>query len=391
MISRRNFFLTSVLPAWTQNSAARETALPHGAARPALVSRYFPDRLHEFVWRNWNAVEPAKLAKIVNGPVEGIAAIAESMGLPPAAPVPSAMRERGYVTLIRRNWHLLPYEQLLPLVEMTAERLAFTLREDDFLWVKLGSLKPQCEPLRYHPPDEPARRRAAEIRRVVEDVFGEEIRRPAEPRFDFVRQLSTPPDPAPKPGENSPAPLRIAYSYLAVYGDPLMNPKLDPYPDGLLERCAAVGINGVWLHAVLRELAPGGKTFPEFGVDSQVRLANLRSLVKRAARHRIGVYLYLNEPRAMPEAFFKTRPELAGVREEGYAALCTSQPVVRAWMSDALAHIFSNVPELAGVSTITASENLTNCASHGRWRECPRCKSRTDADIIAEVNAAMEA
>ena len=69
------------------------------------------------------------------------------------------MKQRGYITLIRRNWHLLPYDQLLELLEMTPERLAFALREDDFLWVKLGRLKPQCEPLRYRAPDEAARRR----------------------------------------------------------------------------------------------------------------------------------------------------------------------------------------------------------------------------------------
>jgi hypothetical protein len=93
----------------------------------------------------------------------------------------------------------------------------------------------------------------------------------------------------------------------------------------------------------------------------------------------------------MPESFFKTRPEMAGVREEQYAAMCTSQPAVRAWMTDALAHVFSNVPELAGVFTMTGSENLTSCASHGAWQACPRCKSRSDAEIISEVNAAMEA
>jgi hypothetical protein len=151
------------------------------------VSRHFPDRLHEFVWRNWNAVEPAKLAKILGTSADNVNAVAESMGLPPAATIPPEMKTRGYVTLIRRNWHLLPYEQLLELLEMTPEQLAFTLREDDFLWHKLGLLKPKCEPLRYHPPDEAAGRRAAEIRRVVEAEFGEEIRRPAEPRFDFVR------------------------------------------------------------------------------------------------------------------------------------------------------------------------------------------------------------
>ncbi len=372
--------------------AEQADVLPQGKARPAIPTGHFPDRLHEFVFRNWNSVEPARMAEIVGASTGDITAMAESMGLPPAAPVPPEMKTRGYVTLLRHNWHLLPYEQLLQLVGMTQDRLAFALREDDFLWIKLGGLKPQCAPLRYRPPNEAARRRAAEIRRVIEEDFGAEIRRPEEPRFDFVRQLSSPftaPAAPAKPADT--VPLRIAYSYLAVYGDPLMNPKLDPYPDGLLERCSAVGINGVWLHAVLRELAPGGKAFPEFGKGSEERLANLRALVKRAARHGIGVYLYLNEPRAMPEAFYKSRPEMAGVREGDHAAMCTSNPAVRAWMTNALAYIFSSVPGLAGVETITASENLTNCASHGRWMECPRCKKRTDAEIIAEVNAAIEA
>ena len=69
--------------------------------------------------------------------------------------------------------------------------------------------------------------------------------------------------------------------------------------------------------------------------------------------------------------------------------MCTSHPAVRKWLCDATAHIFREVPGLAGVFTITASENLTNCASHGGWKKCPRCKNRTDAEIIAEVNATI--
>ena len=321
---------------------AGETMLPEGDAPAAIVSRHFPDRVHEFVWRNWNAVEPAKLAKVLGASERDITALAVSMGLPPGAKVPRELRERGYITLIRRNWHLLPYDQLLELLEMTPERLAFMLREEDFLWIKLGRLKPRCEPLRYHPPDEAARRRAAEIRRVVEADFGEEIRRAAEPRFDFVRQLSQPLGAfsSPKPVDDGPCSLRLVYSYVAVYGDPLLNPKLNPYPDGLLQRLSTAGINGVWLHVVLRDLAPGGKSFPEFGVGHERRLSNLRALVKRARKYGVGVYLYLNEPRAMPAAFFKNRPALAGVREGESTALCTSQPAVRQWMGDALAYVF---------------------------------------------------
>ncbi len=393
MITRRSFCATwtgILLSACGTQGSSEDAILPQGKARRALLSSYFPSRTYEFVWRNWNLVEPETLGRILDTSVVEVAAVAESMGLPPARPVPPIIRERGYVTLIRRNWHLLPYEQLLQIVNMTPEQLGFTLREDDMLWVKLGEFKPQVQPLRYQPPIEAERRRAAEIRRVVESDFGPELARPGEARFDFVRQLSLPLADRPMPESDPSAPLRIAYSCLAVYGDPLKNPELDPYPEGLLQRCSDVGVNGVWLHAVLRDLAPGSETFPEFGVDSEIRLATLRALVRRAANHNIGVYLYLNEPRAMPEAFFKTRPELAGVHEDGYAALCTSQPAVRQWISDALTHLFSNVPGLAGISTITASENLTNCASHFRWKDCPRCKDRTDADIIAELTATIE-
>lgn len=387
-------WLWVVVLGWASGVTGAEEVLPSGSAPPALVSGHFPDRMHEFVWRNWNAVAPAKLASILGASVEEVTAVATSMGLPHDATISPHMTSRGYISLIRRNWHLLPYAQLLELVEMTPERLAFTLREDDFLWIKLGQLKPQCEPLRYVAPDEAAKRRAAEIRRVVEEEFGEAIRSAAEPRFDFVRQLSSPlPEPAAsrhEPEADQPVSLRFVYSYLAVYGDPLLDASVDPYPDGFLQRLAAVGVNGVWLHVVLRDLAPGGATFPEFGGDHTWALANLRVLVQRAKKYGIGVYLYLNEPRAMPISFFDNRPDMRGVREAEFAALCTSHPAVRQWMADALTYVFQQVPDLGGVYAITASENLTNCASHGDWGSCEHCKNRTDADILSEVVAVIE-
>ncbi len=369
-----------------------ETILPEGTAPPPIVSRHFPDRVHEFVWRNWGLVDPGKLAAILGTSSERVQDLASAMGLPPAGVIPVEMKARGYITLIRRNWHLLPYDQLLALLEMPPEKLAFTLREDDFLWIKLGSLKPRCEPLRYQPPAAEAQRRAAAIRQVVEQEFGGGIRGPAEPRFSFVRKLSTPlaPGAAAKSAGNEPVSLCLVYSYLAVYGDPLLNPELDPYPEGFLQRLSAVGVNGVWLHAVLRDLAPGGALFPEFGAGHEKRLANLKSLVERCGKYGVRVFLYMNEPRAMPEPFFAKRLELGGVRENGFTALCTSHPAVRQWLADALAQVFRQVPGLGGIYAITASENLTSCASHGAWQSCARCRSRTDTDIIAEVASVLE-
>ena len=401
--------LSILLAGWKGPTVAAEPILPVGSSPAPIVSRYFPDRLHTFVWRNWNLVEPEKMAKLVGASRQDILAMADSMGLPPPAAIPKEQKTRGYITLISRNWHLLPYDQLLQLLDMTPERLAFILHEDDFLIVKLGMLKPKCRPLRYVPPDEAARHRSAEIKRVVEEELGADLRRPAEPRFHFLEQFNQPPATCPltlgraaaQPSPPAPHPEgegrrgtandqpRFIYSYCAVYGDTLFSPKLDPFPNGLLQRLSAMGINGVWLHVVLRNLAPGGATFPEFGAGHEQRLANLRHLVKRAKKYGVGVYLYLNEPRAMPEAFFRNHPDLAGVREGPFRALCTSQPAVRQWMSDSLAYVFSHVPDLAGVFTITASENLTNCASHYAWKSCPHCKNRSDAEIIAEVNATI--
>ncbi|WP_047814317.1 phenylalanine--tRNA ligase subunit alpha [Rhodopirellula islandica] len=366
--------------------------LPVGTHPLALESPHFPSRLHAFIWRNWQLVPPSKMAQLVGTETTNIERIAESMGLPQVDSVSGEMRERGYITLIRRNWHLLPYEQMLELLDMTPDELALTLREDDFLYIKLGNLKPKCEPLRYQEPDEAAVQRAAEIKQVVREHFGDLELVESEPRFRFVKTLSSTEGTTVLPDRNTvnrEQPLRMVYSYFGLFGDPLIEPEIEPIPDGLLARLADKGVNGIWMHVVLRQLAPGGEAFPELGAGHEQRIQTLKKLVAQAKRYGIGIYLYINEPRAMPPAFFETRPELAGIRRGDYWTMCTSTPQVRNWMSDSLAHVFGEVPDLGGVFTITASENLTNCASKGQHHLCPHCSTRTDAEIIAEVNATI--
>jgi hypothetical protein len=371
----------------TSCSFAAAAELPAVSDRPPIAVPHFPDAAHAVVWRNWQLVEPAQLAAVLGTSADKVTELAVSMGLPRKVDVPTGMRERGYITLLRRNWHLLPYEQLLQLLNITPEELAFRLREDDFLYVKLGSLKPHCAPVKYREPDAESRRRAAEIRALVHKQFGDRLEQPAEARFSFIEAMSENDDiPVVRRDNKSNERLRFIYSYFAMYGDPLSNPQLDPYPDGLLTRLRAQGVNGIWLHTVLRQLAPGGPIFPEFGEGHKERLANLRKLVERAKRYDIDVYLYINEPRAMPNAFFEHRPEMAGVQSGGYTAMCTSDPRVRQWIGDSLAYVFQKVPGLGGVFTITASENLTNCASQGQHRNCPHCAQRTESEIFAEIN-----
>ena len=233
---------SAILLGGAQAILAAEVVLPEGIAPAPIVDAYFPSRMHEFVWRNWNLVEPAKMARVVGASAEEIVAVAESMGLPLATAIPAEMKTRGYITILRRNWHLLPYEQLLELVEMTPKQLAFSLQEDDFLYYKLGGVKPKCLPLHYTTPDDAAKRRAAEIKQIVQKELGDGFLRQGEPRFQFLERLSKASGNASgnaakaQTAASEDTPVRFIYSYAAVYGDPLSDPKCDPYPDGLLEK-----------------------------------------------------------------------------------------------------------------------------------------------------------
>jgi hypothetical protein len=372
-------------------AAVRAADLPLGPNPPALGFPHFPSRLHAFVFRNWNLVGTDRLARTLDTSADNVRAVAASMGLEAERPIPANWHSRLYLTVIRRNWHLLPYDQLLTLLDVTPERLSEILREDDFFWIKLGSLKPKCGRIVYAPPDERTLARCKEIARALHEHFPDDPAIKPEPPLAFLDDLDKPlADADVRPAAADPDHPRFLYSYFAVFGDPLLDPALDPYPDALLQRYADLGVNGVWLHVVLRDLAPPTPDFPEFGKGHEARLANLAKLVARAKRFNVGVYLYCNEPRAMPKAFFEDHADLAGVSEGGLTALCTSTPQVRAWLADSLAHVFRTVPGLAGVFTITASENLTSCASHGHQDACARCKERTRADVIAEVNAVIE-
>lgn len=370
--------------------AAGVEVLPVGAEPQALEFSWFPNRTCAVVWRTWNLAEVETIAEVLGTEPAQVLALAQKLGLPEYRK-PTWSRAQIYITLVRATWHLLPYEQILPLTGMTAEELAFHLREDDFLFIKLGRLKPKCEPVRFEEPD-PAK--LAAWREAVGTEYsaftGTEI-----PRFAFMEDLTrTSGKPWEKPRTNEPPRFEMNYvhSYCALFGDPLSDENAGMYPDGLLEKLQRAGVTGVWLHTVLRDLAPATETFPEFGKGHEKRIENLRALVNRAKKYGISVFLYMNEPRAEKAEFFTKlgRESIRGAQEGEYYALCTAHPAVRQWLGDSLAYVFREVPDLGGIFTITASENFTNCASHGGKATCPVCKDRDYYEILADVNAVME-
>ena len=353
----------------------------------------FPDRMSAYVWRNWFCVPKERLASVVGASADDIEAIAREMGLPPQPPILPEWRRKGYITVVRRNWHLLDYDQLLETIDMDREEFRFRLKEDDFLWSKLGKVKPKCGELKWKSEEverwRGARQRlAAMLREYGLDDFTEE------PRFQFVKDISQTSQTyqTSQTSQTSPFDFRLIFSYFADYADPLADPEIGSFPEGLLQKLAAQGVNAVWMHTVLRTLAKDPK-YPEFGEGSEARIEHLSKLVARCAKYGIKVYLYMNEPRSMPAEFFEKpgREGLRGVRANdgtGYT-LCTSVPEVRRWVHDSLKDVFSQVKGLGGIFTITMSENLTHCDSRHGKAGCPRCKGRPTGDLIAEINRAM--
>jgi len=382
---RRNFLAGSLLLA----------ARPAGA-QPAIAEPHFPSRLHQFVWRNWELANTGRMARLVGGTEAQVLELGASLGLPPKRTLSEEQLRRMYITVIRQNWHLLPEAQIIELLGWTRERFAFTLKEDDFLDIKLGP-KPPCEPLRYRALSPEEKRRAAEIRNLVRKEFGAALGERGEDLAQFVAAYAKPVTRQLKPRpENAVWDPRIVYSFFALYGDPLLEPDIDPFPDEYLAQLADIGVNAVWMQAVLNTLAPS-KTFPEFGKDCEKRFQTLGKLIQRTSRFGIKIFFYLNEPRAMPAEFFAKRRELRGAEHRGLYSLCTSTPAVRDWIYDSLRHVTKQAPGLGGYFTISASENHTNCYSHvkpwsqtaERVKDCPRCAQKDAWEVLADLHRAM--
>jgi hypothetical protein len=371
------------------------------AARPAraqsaIAETHFPSRLHQFVWRNWELANTHRMARLLGATEAQVLDVGASMGLPPKRTLSDEQLRRMYITVIRQNWHLLPEAQIIDLLGWTRERFAFTLKEDDFLDIKLGP-KPPCEPLKYRPPSPEEKRGAAEIRGLVRKEFGAALAERGEDLAEFVAAYAKPVTRQLKPRpENAVWDPRIVYSFFALYGDPLLEPDIDPFPDEYLAQLADIGVNAVWMQAVLNTLAPS-KTFPEFGKDWEKRFQTLDKLIQRTSRFGIQIFFYLNEPRAMPAEFFAKRRELQGAEHRGLYSLCTSTQPVRDWIYDSVRHVTKHAPGLGGYFTISASENHTNCYSHvkpwsqtaERVKDCPRCAQKDAWEVLADLHRAM--
>jgi len=345
--------------------------------KAALTFPHFPTRHQAFIFRASEYVSAERIAKILRTTVENVIDAANEMGVPYRAE-DNVWLKKGYITIIRQMWHLLPYQQLLELLEMDETTFATILREEDFLDHKLGN-KPDCEPVYFRKLTEEERGRTEEIRVVMSTLPAAKTK-----PFDFHYRV-------PKLRFSSEEVLRtrMIYAFSGLYQNAFEVDSRTYLPDSLLAAYRDIGINAVWTQGLLAQLT-------EFPWDSEVstgwqsRIERMRDLTDRLEQYGIKLFLYLNEPRSMPKSFYQAHPELQGhCSDEDKLCLCISTREVREYLTGAVEKLCRSVPKLGGFFTITRSENPTNCYSHATRETCtcPRCAKRSVAEVIADTVA----
>ncbi len=457
--------------------------------KEAIIPSWFPSLMQAFIFKNWNMVDKHRIAEVLETSVENVEYEASRMGLLPQGDV-SVWIKKGYITIIRDNWHLLPYEQLLKLLGWTEEKLALVLKEDDFLGIKLGSAKPVCQKLVYSKLTEEQIKETQKIKIQMEDIIKntpENARAPFDFAYSDLQNVSdedfdkekvaldntwhisneTSDDFVSKAAERFTNTLKnrwgidlcgdmkeISLSFLPMreeeyheiiieeekieikagalagiiralyrledlmnllggaylplgefkrkprFGSRYIYPFCGLYeqafdvdsreycPDELLEQYARVGVNGIWLQAILYRITEFPFA-PEMSEGWQKRQKNLIDFIQRAKAYGIKIYLYINEPRGMSVEFYEKYPQFRGSIKGKSTCMCTASQEIKDYLKDAVKSLCSSVRGIGGIFTITMSENPTHCKSISYKVEkyCERCVDKKPWELVSEVNS----
>lgn len=340
----------------------------------AINYPHFPSRQQEFIFRSHEFATPLQMAKLLKTDEKTVLEAMDAMGIKPGEYC-AQMMAKSYITLIKQLWHVLNYDQLLEFLGMTSDELAITLREEDFLDVKLKA-KPDCEPLFWEELSPEQIKATKLIKEAMADVSLS-----GKAPFDFEYNVT----PLQFSGKAS-FDLRILYFFSGLFQHAFDVDSEEYLPDSMLQAYQSIGINGLWTQGILYQLCPFPFE-PKLSEGWEKRMENLKKLVGRMKKYGIKLYLYLNEPRSMPAAFYEKYPHLRGheVQKEKIC-LCTSAPDVQKYLTDSVELICREVPDIGGFFSITRSENPSNCYSHSNPETCtcPRCSKRPLPEVIGE-------
>ena len=336
---------------------------------------FTPTAWQTVLLRNFGLVSDQKLAEVLRTDAETVRREASRLGIERIKYDPN-WKKLGYINIIKNNWHLLPYSQLLELLEMSEDELAYCLKEDDFLAIKLGSFKAEADEIKYSPLTEEELSETERLAALVRQEFIEGYAKP----FEFYKSEAVRRERRGNDGSFD----KIAYSYSMLYGDTFLEGD-EIVPDEMLSRLRDVGVNGLWMQGVLSKLSP--YPFVE-GLDEgyEKRRENLNKIIEKCAKYGIGVYLYFNEPRGIsPHQLTERTEKLKGRYFNDTWSLCTTHREVQDYLYDSVKSLCEAVPDLAGIITITMSENMTNC--HSRTNNtCPYCSHLRHVDVVPEIN-----
>ena len=110
----------------------------------------FPTKWQAVIFRNYGLLTNERIGKVLRCDAKTVEEEAKRLGIG-NTPYHPLWEKSGYITIIRYNWFLLPKDQLIELLDFTEDKYEFVLKEEDFLGIKLGEFKPECEAVYYSP------------------------------------------------------------------------------------------------------------------------------------------------------------------------------------------------------------------------------------------------
>lgn len=343
--------------------------------RVKLPENIFPTKWQTVIFRNYGLVSIRNLATMLRCDEETITREAARLGLAEAV-YNGDWERKGYITIIRNNWYLLPYSQLIQLLNISRERLDYILQNDDFLAVKLGNFKPECEEIYYALLTQ---EQEAETQTLVATL--EKTPNRATP-FDFFKEEVK------NIGIKSAQGTRLVHGYLSPCGDAFSEDNEEYLPEALLAEYAKQGVNALWWHGALSTLSP--YPFDEkLSKGYEARRTELKRLIARLKKYGIKLYLYINEPRALPVDKIGKYGHLIGRKENGFACLCFEQKETQEYLYNAIKDLLTEVPDIGGFLSITMSENPTHCNFLPNTN-CPICKNIPPQQSTSAVNNVIQ-
>lgn len=139
--------------------------LPKETNGKHLSVHHFPTAYQTLIFRLWDKVSKEKLAEVLQTTVDNVKQAAFDMGLGKQKDTKEWLT-KGYISILKEVWNLLPYEQIYTLLDWDEDRLSFVLKEDDYLGIKLGE-KCDCPLVLFRELSVAEKRRTNKIKEIV--------------------------------------------------------------------------------------------------------------------------------------------------------------------------------------------------------------------------------